>query len=435
MLRIITTLAAAGALLPAADAILASPGSPCASKCGNVQRSTPKDDLVCGQDNYAIGTGQTFKSCLECEITSDYSSGGRTDVESSLFNLRLTTSYCLWGFPENEEVESTPCTTSKACEPFRDAIQSGKKSGNLDPDVGGYDYCALWPVADEQDFEGCRDCLRLAEREYMANFFSVLQAGCEQQPKPGMTLGLDGDVFSTDDVQITEPGPMVKPDPSWFEEGPITLGGKVGIAIGGIALLLSLAGCGVVWNGKRRRRAYLRRLERKYGNQGWPSPQNATQGEMFETPISQRPLRGWDDSPMSAQTAATGDAEKPWGRYVSPYSSQYNSPVAGAGVGGEGPSMQWPAAALSPQREIGVALGGGDAGGDKWVPSAPAPASPAGDVKGKDRDESYEMHRVDSAGGTWTRQPVNLQGAPVLGHPGFGRAADSPPLRYSPHEG
>lgn len=250
--------------------------------------------------------------------------------------------------------------------------------------------------------------------------FAVLQAGCEQQPVPGVGLGLSGDVFSTDDVEVTAPSPTAAVDPNWFDHGPISLGAKVGIAIGGLILVLSIAGFCIVWNGKRRRRAYLRTLEKKYGNQGWPSPQN--HAEMFETPVSQHPLRGWDDSPMSVQT----EAEKLWPRYVSPYSSQYNSPVSG----NEGPSMQWPAAALSPQREIGVALGGEDPT-DKWA------ASTLHEGKGKDKQpESYEMHNVDSAGGSRPSQHTHTtQAAPVLGHPGYGRKSDSPPLRYALNEG
>jgi hypothetical protein len=62
---------------------------------------------------------------------------------------------------------------------------------------------------------------------------------------------------------------------------------------------------------------------------------------MFETPISQRPLRGWDDSPLSAGTEVT---DRTFNRHISPYSSNYNSPVSAI----EAPHMNWPA--LNPQR-------------------------------------------------------------------------------------
>jgi hypothetical protein len=409
MLRILTSVAVA---LPAAEAIFVTPSSPCSVKCGNVQGSTPVDDLVCDPKEFVPGGNQMFQSCVECELSSGYSRGTQTDVEAALYNMRLATSFCLFGHEDGSVPDIGVCLTSKACGPFRDAMLFG----NVSVEADGYDYCALWPIADDTDFDGCRDCLQSAHFNYMANFFVALQAGCEQQPVPGVLLGLDGSVFSTDDVNITAPSPTAAVDPDWFDDGPLPLGAKVGIAIGGLALLLTVAGFFIVWNGKRRRRAFLRTLEKKYGNQGWPSPQ--TQGDMFETPSSSRPLRGWDDSPMSVQT----EAEKLWPRYVSPYSSQYNSPVNGADVSG----MQWPAATLSPQREIGVALGGDD----KWAP-------PYDGGKGKQvQPESYEMHQVESAGQmTAQGQPAHLQNdAPVLGHPGYGRKSDSPPLRYAPYE-
>lgn len=53
-------------------AILVAPGSPCASKCGNVLDKTSPDDLVCEEDQYGSGAGLVFKSCLECQLGSSY---------------------------------------------------------------------------------------------------------------------------------------------------------------------------------------------------------------------------------------------------------------------------------------------------------------------------------------------------------------------------
>ena len=71
-------------------------------------------------------------------------------------------------------------------------------------------------------------------------------------------------------------------------------------------------------------------------------------GQPSETPLSQRPLRGgWDDSPMSA----TVEGSRSPGRYFSPYSSQFSSPVSAAEQQGH---MPWPD--MAPGREIGLAL-------------------------------------------------------------------------------
>ncbi|KOS19348.1 hypothetical protein ESCO_000422 [Escovopsis weberi] len=225
---------------------------------------------------------------------------------------------------------------------------------------------------------------------------TVLHAGCTQKPEPGVTLGILGNLFSNNAVKIVPPSPTATINPDWFDQGPLTLGGKVGIAIGCIIFVLMLAGMAVIWRGKKRRRQFLRKIETQYANTntntkhnegggegggGWPSPQR----DMGETPLSQRPLRGWDDSPMTLST------EKTFPRYFSPYSSQYNSPVSAQ----EGHQMAWPEPALGTPREIGIAL----ADRHQWLQS---PVEQDRE-KGKTRDDScsheYEMQHVDGVGG------------------------------------
>ena len=224
---------------------------------------------------------------------------------------------------------------------------------------------------------------------------------------------------------MTTPTPSAHIDPAWFDHGPINLSAKVGIAVGGFACLLMVAGFFIICNGKRRRKAYLRKLDIKYRKKGWPmTPQTQQQGEMFETPVSQRPLRGWDDSPQSAHTQTN------FPTYFSPYSSQFNSPVSPQ----DGLDMSWPAAALpkpqsqaSPQQEIGLAFGNPN----NYGPLTTSPYSPENERKyWKQREESYEMHEVDSASsGNSRRQELtqHQQQAPVLNHPGYGRNSASPP--------
>lgn len=253
---------------------------------------------------------------------------------------------------------------------------------------------------------------------------TVLQAGCEQRPASGIGLGIQGDVFSSDYVNITAPSPTAAVDPDWFDQGPLNLSAKVGIAAGGLVFVLMLLGCAVVLNGKRRRRAYLRKLEAKYAQRGRPAPNG--QGEKpdapipsrgwDDTPVSQQPLRGWDDSPMTVST------ENAYPRYFSPYSSQYNSPVSAR----NSPSTHMPLTALGIRQDIGVALGGDDGVGAQSMASV-------SEGKGKVTQEAYEMHQVDSAGSSRPRGDAGIRRteAPMLCHPGFGRVSNSPPRQYA----
>lgn len=191
-------------------------------------------------------------------------------------------------------------------------------------------------------------------------------------------------------------------DPSYFDEGPFGLGAKVGVALGSLGFVLLVAGFLIVCIGKRRRRAYLRQMESSPENKGWAGVR--PRGQPSETPLSQRPLRGgWDDSPMSA----TEKGPFP-GRYFSPYSSQFSSPVSAA----EQHDMPWPD--MSGGREIGLALA------ESPGPDPPEPA------KGKGRAwDGVEVYGGEGVGGQGSGESV------VLGHPGYGRASGSPPRRYT----
>ncbi|ETS00025.1 hypothetical protein M419DRAFT_101778 [Trichoderma reesei RUT C-30] len=426
MLRLLTSFAAAGAILPAAEAILVAPDSPCSTNCGNVLDSTSAGDLVCtpGQytGGYANGAGTVFQGCVQCELNSGYATKGNySDNMAALYNLRYAVSYCVFNEPQHYDFVNNPCVTSKACGAFTNAIAYQ----NLSVKYDDYGYCDLWPTSDTLDFHGCIECLQVSNN-YLANFVTVLQAGCEQKPISGVTLGLEGNIFSSDIVNITAPSPTAKVDPAWFDHGPLGLGGKVGIAVAGFILLLILAGVAVVCRGRRRRKAFLKKLQTnmpqmKSNPGGWPSMPGGIQHDSTDTPLSQRPLRTWDESPV------TGNTEKTFPRYFSPYSSQFNSPISSTDVN----HMPWPEPALgSPRspREIGLALGSAidvnNANHERW------PASP--EDKGKMKEESYEMQYVDSAGGgvPANKQPVHHVQAPILSHPGYGRNSDSPPRQY-----
>jgi hypothetical protein len=215
----------------------------------------------------------------------------------------------------------------------------------------------------------------------------VLQAGCEQRPEEGVTVAVDGEVFSTNPVEVTDPAARATVDPAWFDQGPLDVGARAGIAAGGLIFLLSLVGCFIIWRGKKRRRAFLRNYDpSKHGRKGgWPGALKI--GNMQEistnnTPLSQRPLRAWDDSPM------TTASEQPFPRYFSPYSSQFNSPVSA----NEALQPQWPVLGaekqMTPQevgRNIGLAFGSTDN------------VAVEGDGKGK-KPEEYELAYVEGNG-------------------------------------
>jgi hypothetical protein len=84
------TLSVAAAVLPASEAVVVTPGSPCESSCGNVLGATAPDDLVCNQDAYAVGAGEVFQSCVECEMMSAYYHDGERDSQWALCTWQLS---------------------------------------------------------------------------------------------------------------------------------------------------------------------------------------------------------------------------------------------------------------------------------------------------------------------------------------------------------
>ncbi|KAI1487284.1 hypothetical protein F5X96DRAFT_650667 [Biscogniauxia mediterranea] len=391
-----------GAFAPYAAAVIVADGSPCEIQCGNVLDSTTPDMIVCDEYDYSVtSAGKVFDACVTCESTSPYETteGGKnvTDLQYLLYNLRYATSQCLF------EAASGPCVTTTACGPLRDAVEYG----NLSSSVTLYGYCSLWS---DYQLEKCTDCLSAwSEGHYLHNFMSILSGACRLRLEPPATLPLQGQIFSTDLVNVTDPTPTAT-FAAVGSTGPLSNGEIAGVVAGGIVVLLVIVGCGVVLNGKRRRKSYLRKREQLRKN--WPSPQGG--GEMFETPVSQRPLRGgaWGDSPVSA---ATADGSYPYPRYFSPYTSQYNSPVSAAESSTH--------AAWTPQEKaqnIGVALSPDTEASHPWS-----------DSKGKEKErmdmerEAYEMQEgvnsSDAYGHALHTPPLQAYHPPVLNHPGYGR--------------
>lgn len=336
--------------------------------------------------------------------------------------------------------------------------------------IGPYDYCTDWDI-DDTNFDGCVNCLRTGGQQYLANMAVMLKVGCDQKPLPGSTIAVKGSIFSTTRMNETTPTPTS----TWKTvglSGPISLGGIVGIVIGGICFILAVAGFLVVCIGRRRRRAFLRKLEMQHKDSGWPHPfatgivQRGP--DMNDTPLSQKPLRDWDDSPQSATTS-----DPYYNRYYSPYSSQHNSPVNGAEMT-MAMAQQWPQAfhdqpiygdeyptaaqekavqdqheatasggnnLPNPTTQIGLAFGGDEPSlrskvSEQSVQNMQSRGTGGAQNNELENVESYELHEVSSsaggssAGGTnmvaghgnsFKNRVARQNAAPLLRHPGYGR--------------
>ncbi|RYC56215.1 hypothetical protein CHU98_g9995 [Xylaria longipes] len=373
-------IVALGALAHTTQAIFVASNSPCSMNCGNVNTATPVDQIVCHDTDYSSANGKVFQSCVTCESTSQYVTDNGSRAQSDLQAML-------------------------SCGRLKMALEYG----NLSADATPYGYCSLWS---DFDLDKCTSCLLADGKSYIRN------CACQLQLQPPQTIPLTGAIFSNDMVNVTNPTNTATPK-LHNNIGPLSSGALAGIVIGGVVFLLILLGCGIVLNGKRRRKNYLRRREEQTKN--WPSPPTAG-GEMFETPLSQQPLRGgWGDSPVSAGTT---EGTYPYPRYFSPYATQFDSPVSAVDSHGQ---MAWP---VEKAQSIGVALS----------PNHDNTESPWSDRKGKERaDDSangFELQEgVNSAGGYGFQVPpppaIPFE-APVLNHPGYGRQGQANPSRRTP---
>lgn len=362
---------------------------------------------------------------------------------------------------------------SHACGALQTALQYGNLSTSTD--IGAYDYCGNW--SDSLFVTGCINCLRSSSQSFMANMIAMLQVGCDQKPAAGTTISVEGNIFSTTLMNGTTPT-QTSTWTNLYNNGPLSLGAEVGIAIGGLCFILAMAGFCIVCNGRRRRRAFLRTLEMRHTDSGWPHPSTAAAmggaggvgatihrgTDMNDTPLSQKPLRGWDDSPLSAAAS-----EPSYARYFSPYSSQFNSPVTGSDTPAGMMAHQWPqefhdqpgynnsngfpsssqekdmiqahheaftGTATAPV-QIGVALGGDE----KSLRTQPSNQNVENNGVQQQHNnlenvESYELHEVNSPAGSssvggggnnvghsnsFRNRMARENRAPVLQHPGYGR--------------
>jgi hypothetical protein len=182
-------------------------------------------------------------------------------------------------------------------------------------------------------------------------------------------------------------------------------GGIIGIVIGVLVFLVTVAGFCVVWQGKRRRRRILAEKARASGYE-WQakhgaignSPQEHS-GPFFDSPLSQRPFaNAWGDHEASPVSANVEKA------YFSPYSSQYTSPVSA----NDRPMhpQEWPTDSKRTLSPDGPSLA------HDWGRDSKKGIS----TLGMQRDEGENIEMTGIVG-------VHESTPPMLSHPGHGRAS------------
>ncbi|KAK8079104.1 LPXTG-domain-containing protein, partial [Apiospora phragmitis] len=244
------------------SALQVTPNSPCASVCvdsNDLDYSDPNSsnilnkDVNCHDKDYAsTAAGQKFRRCLSCLQDSTFSQGSETDQGWFLYNLRYTFDYCIFGFPNATGVELTPCSTSTACGGLENALTGDKLSvkGGLEP----YAFCAAdGDAMHNTTVEKCISCVSVSQdQKYLANYMVALQAGCTQQPAPGIAVGLNDTVFSPPLIGMVDPTSSSVAEAA--ETPALATPAVVGIAIGAAVLLLAIAGLIFVRHRTRRNR-------------------------------------------------------------------------------------------------------------------------------------------------------------------------------------
>ncbi|KAI7776558.1 exo-alpha-sialidase neuraminidase [Diaporthe eres] len=231
---------AASSIISRTLALQVTPGSACASLClDSAQRDTPlgTSDIVCDDSDYFSSEGGVkFKKCEECLQTSKAVNGSESDSSRFLYNLRYASATCLFNYPEHNANSTASCDLDTACKPLQKAVETGLSSQTGAAD---FSYCS----ADDSAFHGssidnCVTCLQSSSSSYVANFLVALQAGCEQQPAPGVLLGLSGEIFSEQPVNITSAASNSTTLTKGGDRDGLSTAAIVGIAIGATALFV-----------------------------------------------------------------------------------------------------------------------------------------------------------------------------------------------------
>ncbi|KAI0150187.1 hypothetical protein GGR57DRAFT_473092 [Xylariaceae sp. FL1272] len=250
-------------LFSSSSALKVTPNSPCVPLCVGTSADdndpnsygTENDDISCYDTAYATTpAGQRFQSCMTCLQDSTFSQGTETDQHWFLYNLRYAFDNCIFGFPNATDVPSTPCSTSTACGGFRDALTQD----DLNPNSPAFGYCNV-DGADLADtsITKCAGCVAATDNEsYLVNFLIALQAGCSQRPAAGSRLNLNGTVFSDTRVEATDAS-----SEGSGKQLSLSTAAIVGIAIGIVVVVGTIAGTAFICYRKRQTRRCLLGLE------------------------------------------------------------------------------------------------------------------------------------------------------------------------------
>lgn len=134
---------------------------------------------------------------------------------------------------------------------------------------------------------------------YIANWtclvLTALDAGCVQQPPAGVLIGLNGTVFSKNQVGITSPSKT--PATSSTKHKVLTIGAIIGIAVGGGVLAIILIAVIFVCLRKHRNNNRLKQLRSPLDARFGASNISAPNRGAFASPKSSPPLKS-DSLPM-----------------------------------------------------------------------------------------------------------------------------------------
>ncbi|KAH9909632.1 hypothetical protein F4778DRAFT_7314 [Xylariomycetidae sp. FL2044] len=240
-------------------ALQVTPNSPCASFCVDSNgldvsdpnsSTTTNDDITCYDSEYATSAaGQKFQQCMSCLQDSTFSQGSESDQLWFLYNLRYTFDVCVFGYPNATGIASTPCSTSTAC----GDLESPLTGDGLEVTYPDYSYCAVdggamtGPVIPK-----CRSCVAASDdQDFLANYLVALEAGCQQQPAPGVVIGLNDTIFSKTLIEAVDPSSLEEDEDS----APVlTTTQAAGVAIGAVIVILVIAGLWFVRHRKQRNR-------------------------------------------------------------------------------------------------------------------------------------------------------------------------------------
>jgi hypothetical protein len=234
-------------------ALEVTPGSDCATYCLDDtdgsgldpdDSNTNTTDIVCHDQDFSTkARGIKFKNCQECLAKSEHVNGTESDTFWFLYNLRYSISTCLFGNPAQvEKPVNSPCIIDYACLPLEEAITI---DFNSTEEKGTWDYCDKKKDQFTQwKLNSCVSCLKAStDQSYLANFVVALGAGCDQRPENGSIVGLTDTVFTTSDINGTEPAEDIRSRPAGASSSTLTTGAIVGIAVG--AGLLLFGGLGL----------------------------------------------------------------------------------------------------------------------------------------------------------------------------------------------